>query len=154
MVSLPTESLNKFLAIGSIVAMVLMIDLCLKNYEKAELIRINTITAMEQMREKYNKYAKFTNSAINTHNESEINNTPLTSDEILKSKENLLKAAEMEPEIERLMAEGIKLAHQNLLYERLKKIWLSMTFFVFLICSGAAFWGFRGWYLEEKLHSR
>ena len=150
MISIPTDSLNKFLAIGSIISMVLLIDICLKNYEKAELAYIAAYVKGEDFREKYNKYAAHVNSGIALHNEATKKHGHVTKDELNKVMDEMEKASLMNPEMDKLSLLVLELGHKAALYERIKWIWIILTLAVSIICSITAFIGFKGWYLNEK----
>lgn len=130
--------------------MVLLIDICLKNYEKAELAYIAAYIKGEEFRGKYNKYAKHVNSGIELHNEAIKEHGHVTKDELNKVMVEMEKASSMNPEMDKLSLLMLELGHKAVLYSRIKWIWGILTIFVSIICSITAYIGFKGWYLNEK----
>lgn len=150
MLTIPTDSLNKFLAIGSIISMVFLMDICLKNYEKAELAYISAFIKGSEFQEKYKKYSSHVNKGIEAYNNSVENKITLSKTEQEKVLAEMDKASLMEPQMEKMSYEVLEVSHKAMLYSRLKYIWIGITFLALVICLFAAFIGFRGWYLSEK----
>lgn len=150
MLTIPTDSLNKFLAIGSIISMVFLMDICLKNYEKAELAYISAFIKGSEFQEKYKKYSSHVNKGIEAYNNSVKNKVTLSKTEQEKVLAEMDEASLMEPQMEKMSYEVLEVSHNAMLYSRLKYIWIGITFLALVICLFAAFIGFRGWYLSEK----
>ncbi len=152
MLTVPTDSINKFLAIGSLVSMVLLFDICLKNYEKAEIAYISAYVKAEEFRTQYTKYSSHVNEGLRIHNNAIRNNKILSNLEREEILTKMNKASSMDKEMEKISLESLELAQKGILYQRLKYIWIFITVIVFILCSFTAFIGFRNWYLSEKRH--
>lgn len=150
MLTIPTDSLNKFLAIGSIISMVLLFDICLKNYEKAELAYISAYVKAEEFRTRYREYSSYVNRGIKIHNDAIRSNKILSNSERQEILAEMNKASSLDKEMEKISLESLELAQKGVLYQRLKYIWIFITVTVLILCSFTAFIGFRNWYLIEK----
>lgn len=150
MLVIPTDSLSKFLAIGSIISMVLLMDICLKNYEKAELAFISVYVKGEEFREQYKEYSGYVNKGIQLHNNTIQKKTKLSDTEREQIMLQLDRASSMNPKMQKMSLEVLELTHKAILYQRLKYIWIALTALALVLCSFSAFIGFKGWYLGEK----
>jgi hypothetical protein len=148
--TIPTDSLNKFLAIGSLVAMVYMTDVCLKNYEKAELARISAYINLIDFRDKYKDFAELTNKGIDIYNKANGVKKNIPKDDFMEAKEALTEAHNMLPDIDKLILKSHELVKKAELYNQLKLTWFWLTFLVFSVCLFTTYLGFRGWYKSEK----
>ncbi|MCO9051442.1 hypothetical protein [Acinetobacter sp. UC24323] len=150
MLTIPTDSLNKFLAIGSIVLMVFVMDVCLKNYEKAELAYISAFVKASEFQRDYKKYAAHINKSIEIYKNYEKNKNSISDVDKKKILEETNKASAMNPQMDKSSMELLDLSYKSRLYQRLKYIWIFITLISFIVCSFSAYIGFKGWYLFEK----
>lgn len=107
MLTIPTDSLNKFLAIGSIISMVLLFDICLKNYEKAELAYISAYVKAEEFRTRYREYSSYVNRGIKIHNDAIRSNKILSNSERQEILAEMNKASSLDKEMEKIWLYGI-----------------------------------------------
>lgn len=130
--------------------MVLLMDLCLKNYEKAELSYISAFVKASEFQRDYKKFADHVNHSNEIYNNSIKAKTSISEDDKKLMLSESQKATEMTAMMDKASIELLEIGYKAKLYQQLKYIWIVITALSFIICSIAAFIGFRGWYLSEN----
>lgn len=161
--TIPTDSLNKFLAIGSIVALLGLLNISLTNYEKAELSRID---AYKKTLELGNSCVDFCTETLKLKEEFDLIQSrykeimasePADMKALNKLKEDNDKFLKRIKELDPLKKQGEKLiieanvANQKMnLYYWMRNIWFGISLISFVVLSFISFIGFRGWYKAER----
>lgn len=161
--TIPTDSLNKFLAIGSIVALLGLLNISLSNYEKAELSRID---AYKKALELGDACSDFCSETLKLTEEFELiearykeikDSKPVNLKALKEFKEDNDKILKKIKELEPLKKQGEKLiiesnvANQKMnLYYWMRNIWFGISLFSFIVLSFISYIGFKGWYRSEK----
>ena len=130
--------------------MVLLMDVCLKNYEKAELAYISAFIKGSEFQDQYKKYSSHVNNGIKAYNNSAKSNTTLSKKERDSILSEMNKASLMQQKMDKMSYELLEVSRKAALYERLKFIWIGITLVALIICCFTAFIGFKGWYKSEK----
>ncbi|MEN8381387.1 hypothetical protein [Acinetobacter radioresistens] len=152
MITIPTESLNKFLAIGSIISIVVLMDICLKNYEKVEMSKISLLTKIKVIQsendnsERAIEIIKKKISFLEKRNINKLETDIEINKEIDKIEQKLLPT-------KKLIWEAYELAEKVEVYNKLKFFWIILSILSTIVCLFTGYLGFYGWYLEEKRKS-
>ncbi|MFP5065517.1 hypothetical protein [Acinetobacter pittii] len=141
---IPSDRLDKFLAIGGLALIFWAINISMSNYERTEVYRIKALVKVQETTFKYNDYADTVNKSINIHNSAIRNKKDLSKykDEILLN----LKEAEIKGiETQKVILENMDATYTLVLYERIKLFWLIITAVLTIIGIMVSLIGFKSW---------
>lgn len=141
---IPSDRLDKFLAIGGLALIFWAINISLSNYERTEIYRIKALVKVQETTFKYNNYADTVNKSINIHNNAIKNKKDLSEykNEILI---NLKEAEKKGIETEKVILENLEATYTLVLYERIKLFWLMITAVLTIIGIIVSLIGFKSW---------
>lgn len=162
-ISIPTDSLNKFFTIGSIVALIFLLNITVNNYTKIELNQIEAMAKAEELhnlcedicpkvdhlKKRLNDYQIRSNGLKNKRNMTKIQSESLTKEIISIQKE----IKEMKPLIDKGIITQIQLhryTRTGILLEKLSNFWLYLSFLIGGTCSIFMFIGLIGWRKESN----
>lgn len=161
--AIPTDSLNKFLAIGSLVVLLTLLNLSISNYEKAELSRIETLKLVLEYKNSCTEFCDETKKLYNDFKTMETkynelkNSKSIDSAAWLKVKKENERILKRKDELAPLMKKAKKLeldtsiAIQKMnLYYWMRNIWFSISIISLIVFSFTSYIGFKGWYKSEE----
>lgn len=162
-ISIPTDSLNKFIAIGSIVLMIALLNLCVENYTKAELSWIDTSAKAEELEnvcEELCPQVDILSNRLKTYKshldefKNNQNKTRAELEALSKEIEDInADIKELKLTIEKAKTVKIQLnvsTRKSELFYKIRSFWIAVGVIVFVLCTISSFWGFRGWYYDSK----
>lgn len=159
--NIPTDNLNKCLAIGSLLIMVLLLNISLQNYERSKLSLIEVQANIDEYSyavEKYGKDSDKLGKEFDDLKKSQVGKD--TEDDIkaylsslLKLQQEHVKLNMREPEISKLKIKTTKLLHTAELHTHIKNIWFIISLVCFSICIITSGFGFYKWYKSENSSS-
>lgn len=159
---IPTDSLSKFLAVGSLVALLALLNLSISNYEKAELGRIETLKLVFEYKDLCDEFCDETKKLHSDFKTMEAKYSELKNSKSLDSAAWL----EIKSENERIqnrreqLAPLIKktdkleldtsIAIQKMnLYYLMRNIWFGISILSLVVFSFTSYIGFKGWHKSE-----
>ncbi|ALH95605.1 hypothetical protein [Acinetobacter equi] len=147
--TIPTDSLNKFLAIGGIVAMVYVADICLKNYEKAEIMLIKLdkdIAIFGTAVKRYSEVNSLRNDRFDTLVRTNNRDPQLQMSEIKHYFDNIENLDSIHKEIDLLKIQAEESEKLTNLQLKLRNFWLTLTIVCVIILSALSAFGFYRWF--------